>query len=101
MSNAYPLYWRQLLNVAQHVKEDFSNLSFLSSMFTFNLAPFRHFTAFITVVFTLFSGTIFLAYDTDYVGSSTYLLRSFPVRGGNALTSKSLTSPACFYLNCV
>lgn len=30
MSNAYPLYWRQLLNVAQHVKEDFSNLSFLS-----------------------------------------------------------------------
>ena len=77
MSDAYPLNWRQLLNVVRHAKEDFSNLSFLSSTFTSNLTPLRHFTAFITVVFTLFSGTIFLAYDTDYVGSSTYLLRSF------------------------
>ena len=59
MSDAYPVYWRQLLNVARHLKEDFSNLSFLSSMFTSNLAPFRHFAAFITVLFTLFSETIF------------------------------------------
>lgn len=47
------------------------------------------FIEFLTLLSALRHYAISLAFDTDYVGSSSQLLGSFPARGGNALTRNS------------